>query len=92
MNKPKTIEERVEEITKQIFHGSPSMQYMEEVLHQALTEHEETIRAEYEQFTSIKRIHANFRKNGLVEETGDKLNEIIDAVNKLQSLTPKHND
>ena len=31
----------------------------------------------------IKHIHANFSRNGLVEETADKINEIIDVVNGL---------
>ena len=34
----------------------------------------------------IKWIHANFNQNGLVEETGDKINEIIEAINKLIEL------
>ena len=45
-------------------------------------------RAKLLSFEPIKHIHANFDSNGLVKETADKFNEIIDAINKLQALSP----
>lgn len=44
-----------------------------------MTNHQE------ERGEKIKHIHANFNRNGLVEETADKINELVDAVNELRS-------
>lgn len=47
------------------------------------------MREEREKAAKITHIHANFNRNGLVEETANKINEIIDAVNL---LTPNQDE
>lgn len=41
----------------------------------------------HKEVEKIQRIHANFIRNGLVEETANKINELVDAVNKLNELS-----
>lgn len=54
---------------------------------------EETVRRTREEMSNgiskISFIHADFDRNGLVRETADKINEVIEAVNKLSLLTNK---
>lgn len=64
----------------------PLFNFIKQTIHQ---EREKAV-LEYKQaqLRQIKHIEANFERNGLVRETANKINEIIDVVN---SLLPTNN-